>query len=90
MPIEEHDDDRTQQVWLTQDGCERLKDELLEPPDDGIAEPGMVLTVSYADGDEETFLLAEREQDAYPDVEVCSPESRDHSPCRRAAAPPQA
>lgn len=120
----------TQQVWLTQDGYERLKDELLhlvrqrageapqdgqpgidivtrdssdeqsiadrrerdqrirklqqmlqdpivgqEPPDDGIAEPGMVLTVSYADGDEETFLLAEREQDAYPDVEVCSPDS---------------
>ncbi len=122
--------DTQQQVWLTQDGYERLKDELLqlvrqrageapqdgqprigivtrdssdeqsiadrrerdqrirklqqmlqdpivgqEPPDDGIAEPGMVLTVAYADGDEETFLLAEREQDAYPDVEVCSPDS---------------
>jgi transcription elongation factor GreA len=36
----------------------------------------MVLTVSYGDGeDEETFLLAEREQDAYPDVEICSPDS---------------
>lgn len=120
-----------QQVWLTQDGYERLKDELQqllreragdvpqnrlpdisivdrdtsdvnsmanqrerdqrirklqemlqnpivgqEPPDDGIAEPGMVLTVSYADsGDEETFLLAEREHDVYPDVEICSPDS---------------
>lgn len=55
-----------------------LKDPVVgqEPPDDGIAEPGMVLTVAYADGDEETFLLAEREQDAYPDVdEVCSPDS---------------
>lgn len=120
-----------QQVWLTQDAYERLKEELLnlvrqragdttgngvpgigtadrdesdeqmladrrerdqrirklqeilqdpivgkEPPDDGIAEPGMVLTVSYADGgDQETFLLAEREQHAYPDVEICSPDS---------------
>lgn len=121
----------TQQVWLTQDGYERLKDELRqlvreragiapqnglsgtgivdrdssdvnstadrrgrdqrirklqqmlrdpivgqEPPDDGIAEPGMVVTVSYADsGDEETFLLAEREREAYPDVEICSLDS---------------
>ncbi|MHA6627115.1 GreA/GreB family elongation factor [Pseudonocardia sichuanensis] len=121
----------TQQVWLTQDGYERLKSELLqlvreragdisegvrsgiggtgrdgsdeqaaadrrernqrirklqqmlqdpivgqEPPDDGIAEQGMVLTVAYGDDpDEETFLLAEREQDAYPDVEICSPDS---------------
>ncbi|TWF80465.1 GreA/GreB family elongation factor [Pseudonocardia hierapolitana] len=46
------------------------------PPDDGIAEPGMVLTVSFADGgDEETFLLAEREKEVYPDVEICSPDS---------------
>ncbi|WP_369805153.1 GreA/GreB family elongation factor [Pseudonocardia sp. MH-G8] len=122
----------TQQVWLTRDGYERLKSELLqltreragdipegaqsgvgnagrdgsdeqggavrrernqrirklqqmlqdpvvgqEPPDDGIAEPGMVLTIAYGGGedDEETFLLAEREQDAYPDVEICSPDS---------------
>jgi transcription elongation factor GreA len=121
----------TQQVWLTRDGYERLKEELLRlvkerageappdgrsevggvardsagedpfavrrerdqrirklqqmlqdpivggvPPDDGIAEPGMVLTVSFADGgDEETFLLAEREKDVYPDVEICSPDS---------------
>src|SRR5690606_33412738 len=46
-----------------------------EPPDDGIAEPGMVVTVSFGDDDEETFLLAEREQAAYPDVEICSPDS---------------
>lgn len=32
------------------------------PPDDGVAEPGMVLTVRYDDsGDTETFLLAVRE-----------------------------
>lgn len=36
----------------------------------------MVLTVSFADGgDEETFLLAERETDVNPDVEICSPDS---------------
>ena len=35
-----------------------------EPPDDGIAEPGMVLTVRYeADGLTATFLMAEREED---------------------------
>jgi transcription elongation factor GreA len=120
-----------QQVWLTQDGYNRLKDELLRlvkerageapldgqsgvnsvarngsdedsaadrrerdqrirklqqmlqdpivgeaPPDDGVAEPGMVLTVVFADGgDEETFLLAEQEKDVYPDVDICSPDS---------------
>ncbi|SHL12372.1 GreA/GreB family elongation factor [Pseudonocardia thermophila] len=45
------------------------------PADDGVAEPGMIVTVSYADGDEETFLLAERVPDAYPDMELCSPRS---------------
>jgi transcription elongation factor GreA len=120
----------SQQVWLTQEAYERLKDELRQllrhragalpesavteiniadriasdesvvgqrerdqrirklqqilqdpivgqmPPDDGIAEAGMVLTVAFTDdGAEETFLLAEREQDAYPDVEICSPGS---------------
>lgn len=116
-----------QQVWLTQDGYERLKDELRRlirersgetpadgrpaaregtdedmlvarrereqrirklqlmlqdpivgeaPPDDGIAEPGMVVTVAFADsGDVERFLLAEREQESDPDIEVCSPGS---------------
>jgi transcription elongation factor GreA len=56
---------------------EMLRDPIVgRMPDDGIAEPGMVLTVTYPDdGDEETFLLAEREQDAYPDVEICSPDS---------------
>ncbi|WP_028662514.1 transcription elongation factor GreA [Saccharomonospora iraqiensis] len=47
------------------------------PKDDGIAEPGMVLTVRY-DGDEddeETFLLATREEGGEGAVETYSPES---------------
>jgi transcription elongation factor GreA len=47
-----------------------------EPPDDGVAEPGTVLTIRYADDpDTETFLLAEREEQAFPDIEICSPDS---------------
>ncbi|MFD2469720.1 GreA/GreB family elongation factor [Amycolatopsis silviterrae] len=45
-----------------------------DPPDDGIAEPGMVLTVRYDDGGVETFLLAVRDE-AGSDLEVCSPDS---------------
>jgi transcription elongation factor GreA len=46
-----------------------------EPPDDGIAEPGMVLTVRYDDtGDVETFLLGVRgAEDA--DIDVYSVQS---------------
>lgn len=51
-----------------------------DPPDDGIAEPGMVLTIRYDDtGDEETFLLGLRDaehtdHDSNPDdLEVYSP-----------------
>ena len=47
-----------------------------EPPDDGIAEPGMVLTVRYeADGLTATFLMAEREEDTEDDLPVCSAQS---------------
>lgn len=49
-----------------------------DPPNDGIAEPGMVLTVRYDDtGDEETFLLGVRaaEQADRDDIEVYSPAS---------------
>ncbi|GEL18297.1 GreA/GreB family elongation factor [Pseudonocardia asaccharolytica] len=47
-----------------------------EPPDDGIAEPGMVLTVRFEDEtDTETFLLADREQGSYGDIEIYSPDS---------------
>ncbi|OBH60100.1 transcription elongation factor GreAB [Mycobacterium mantenii] len=46
-----------------------------DPPDDGIAEPGMVLTVRYGDnGDTETFLLGVRGAE-YSDIEVYSNES---------------
>ncbi|MBS9534038.1 GreA/GreB family elongation factor [Mycobacterium sp. M1] len=45
-----------------------------DPPDDGVAEPGMVLTVRYDDGgDTETFLLGVR--DDHGDLEVYSSES---------------
>lgn len=46
-----------------------------DPPDDGIAEPGMVLTVRYGDTDEtETFLLGVRGAE-HGDLEVYSPQS---------------
>ncbi|BBZ54653.1 MULTISPECIES: GreA/GreB family elongation factor [Mycobacteriaceae] len=46
-----------------------------DPPDDGIAEPGMVLTVRYDDtGDIETFLLGVRGAED-PDVDVYSMQS---------------
>lgn len=46
-----------------------------DPPDDGLAEPGMVLTVRYDDtGETEPFLLGVRGvEDA--DIEVYSPQS---------------
>ncbi len=46
-----------------------------DPPDDGIAEPGMVLTIRYdSTGDTETFLLGVRGAE-YGDLEVYSVES---------------
>lgn len=46
-----------------------------DPPNDGVAEPGMVLTVRFDDsGDTETFLLGAREAD-YGDIEVYSTNS---------------
>jgi transcription elongation GreA/GreB family factor len=46
-----------------------------DPPDDGIAEPGMVLTVRYDDTSEtETFLLGVRAAE-HGDMEVYSPDS---------------
>jgi transcription elongation factor GreA len=46
-----------------------------DPPDDGVAEPGMVLTVRYEDtGDVETFLLGVRGAE-YGGVEVYSMQS---------------
>ena len=46
-----------------------------DPPDDGIAEPGMVVTIRYDDtGDLETFLLGVRGAE-YGDLEVYSVQS---------------
>lgn len=46
-----------------------------DPPDDGIAEPGMVVTVRYdATGDTNTFLLGVRGAE-FADMPVCSIES---------------
>ena len=46
------------------------------PPDDGVAEPGMVVTVRY-EGDEETetFLLGSREEAETAGIAVYSPQS---------------
>ncbi|MEP6980045.1 MAG: transcription elongation factor GreA [Nakamurella sp.] len=47
------------------------------PQDDGIVEPGMVVTVAYDgdDGDTETFLVGSREEGAHGDLQVYSPQS---------------
>lgn len=47
-----------------------------DPPDDGIAEPGMVLTVRYeTDNLTETFLMADREDSTDDTLPICSPRS---------------
>lgn len=45
------------------------------PPDDGVAEPGMVLTVRHPDRSTDTFLLATRGTTVDETMEVCSPQS---------------
>ncbi|KAA0075840.1 transcription elongation factor GreAB [Mycolicibacterium sp. P9-64] len=46
-----------------------------DPPDDGVAEPGMVLTIRYdATGDTDTFLLGVHGA-AFADMAVCSIQS---------------
>jgi transcription elongation factor GreA len=49
-----------------------------KPKDDGIVEPGMQVTVRFAEGDSETFLLGAREMlaaDTSVDMSVYSPQS---------------
>jgi len=48
-----------------------------EPPaaQEGVAGPGMVATVRFADGDEETFLIGSREEAAHSDITVYSAQS---------------
>lgn len=45
------------------------------PANDGLAEPGKVLTIRYEGDDTEKFLLATREEGASGGLEVYSPES---------------
>lgn len=57
---------------------EILKDAVIgeAPPDDGVAEPGMIVTVRYGtDPDPETFLLGVRDRADSDGLPVCSPES---------------
>ena len=57
---------------------ELLKDAVIgeSPPDDGVAEPGMVLTVRHGDETEtDTFLLGFREGASGEELSVYSPES---------------
>jgi transcription elongation factor GreA len=48
-----------------------------QPPaaDAGVAGPGMVVTVDYGDGDEETFLIGSREEAAVTEMTVYSAQS---------------
>jgi transcription elongation factor GreA len=68
-----------QRAWQAR--IQRIQDVLInavvgvDPPDDGIAEPGMVLTIRYDDtGDIETFLLGVRGAE-YADMDVYSNQS---------------
>lgn len=47
------------------------------PADDGVVEPGMVVTVAFDgdDDDKETFLLGSREEGAHGSLQVYSPQS---------------
>ncbi|MCV7196164.1 GreA/GreB family elongation factor [Mycobacterium angelicum] len=68
-----------QRAWQTR--IQRINDLLVnavvgrQPPDDGVAEPGMVLSVRYdGTGETETFLLGVRDAE-YGDLEVYSTQS---------------
>ena len=47
------------------------------PADDGVVEPGMVVTIAYVgdDDDQETFLLGSREEGVHGSLQVYSPQS---------------
>lgn len=47
------------------------------PADDGVVEPGMVVTIAYDgdDDDRETFLLGSREEGVHGSMQVYSPQS---------------
>lgn len=76
-------DDQVVDAWLARKARIHEIHELLStaerqatfPPDDGVAEPGMVLTIRYEDSDDtETFLLGVRGAED-SDIEVYSPNS---------------
>ena len=75
------DENVTAVQWAWQARIQQIHDLLVnaavgeDPPDDGIAEPGMVLTIRYDDtGDTETFLMGVRGAE-YGDIEVYSNQS---------------
>ena len=77
------DNDAMVEAWLARKARIREIHDLLStperqaafPPDDGVAEPGMVLTVRYEGSDDtETFLLGVRGAED-TDIEVYSPNS---------------
>lgn len=83
MAHPELDNDAEADTWLDRKARIREIHDLLStpdqqaafPPDDGVAEPGMVLTVRYEGSDDtETFLLGVRGAE-HADVEVYSPNS---------------
>src|SRR3954447_25581699 len=49
----------------------------VSPADDGVVEPGMVVTIAYDgdDEDRETFLLGSREEGVHGSLQVYSPQS---------------
>ena len=49
----------------------------VQPADDGVVEPGMVVTIAYDgdDEDQETFLLGSREEGVHGSLQVYSPQS---------------
>ncbi|MEP6563481.1 MAG: transcription elongation factor GreA [Nakamurella sp.] len=49
----------------------------VSPADDGVVEPGMVVTIAYDgdDEDRETFLLGSREEGVHGSMQVYSPQS---------------
>lgn len=65
--------DREQRIRRLQ---ELLSDPVVghRPPDDGVVELGMEVTVRYEDGDVDTFLLA-HDEDRTRATMVCSPDS---------------
>lgn len=73
----EHADDQPTRVRLLEVRELIRRAEVSEKPDDGLVEPGMVVTIRFAnDGSEETFLLGSREAvGADANIEVSSPTS---------------